>query len=63
MLYAWAVNIRCDRYCSNFLDFGVQLNKASAYYLSQNIIEEIRHLDLPNWINRTLTVVFPLQFP
>ena len=29
MLHAWAANIRCDRYCSNFLDFGVQLNKAS----------------------------------
>ena len=27
MLHVWAANIRCDRYCSNFLDFGVQLNK------------------------------------
>ena len=28
MLHTLAANIRCDRYCSNFLDFGVQLNKA-----------------------------------
>ena len=27
MLHARAANIRCDRYCSNFLDFGVELNK------------------------------------
>ena len=27
MLHTRAANIRCDRYCSNFLDFGVQLNK------------------------------------
>ena len=28
MLHARAANIRCDRYCSNFLNFRVQLNKA-----------------------------------
>ena len=28
MLHAWAANIRCDRYCSNFLEFGLQLNTA-----------------------------------
>ena len=28
MLHARATNIRCDRYCSNFLEIGVELNKA-----------------------------------
>ena len=28
MLHAWTANIRCDRYCSNFLEFGVELIKA-----------------------------------
>ena len=27
MLHARTANIRYDRYCSNFLDFGIQLNK------------------------------------
>ena len=27
MLHAWAANIRCDRYCSNFLDIEGELNK------------------------------------
>ena len=26
MLHARAANIRCDRYCSTFWDFGVELN-------------------------------------
>ena len=30
MLHARTANIRCDRYYSNFLNFGVQLNKASS---------------------------------
>ena len=29
MLHARTANIRCDRYYSNFLNFGVQLKKAS----------------------------------
>ena len=28
MLHAQATNIRYDRYCSNFLEIGVELNKA-----------------------------------
>ena len=32
MIHARAANIRCDRYCSNFLDFEVQLNKALLHY-------------------------------
>jgi len=27
MLHAQAANIQCDKYCSNFLEIGVQLNK------------------------------------
>ena len=26
MLHTYAANIRCDRYCSTFWDFGVELN-------------------------------------
>ena len=26
MLHARATNIRCDKYCSNFLEIGVELN-------------------------------------
>ena len=29
ILHTRAVNIRCDKYCNNFLEFGVELKKAS----------------------------------
>ena len=31
MLHARAANIRCNRYCSNFLEIGVELNKTSIF--------------------------------
>ena len=33
MLYARAANIRCDRYCSTFLEFEVQLNKGEDWII------------------------------
>ena len=32
MLHTRAANIRCDRYCSNFLEIGMKLNKGLLHF-------------------------------
>ena len=43
MLHAWAANIRCDRYCSNFLKVGVELNTLKEEKWSRIVLYSLLH--------------------
>ena len=46
MLHAWAANIRYDRYCSNFLEVGMELNTLSfgACTSSHDVVDYYEHV-------------------